>query len=58
LYGYPGASKLALSCNSKAYVYGEELEIWGVQCVASREAGKKCPGVMILDDYAWHKKYV
>jgi hypothetical protein len=39
-------------------VYGEELEIWGVQCVASREAGKKCPGVMILDDYAWHKKYV
>jgi hypothetical protein len=56
LFGYPGPALLALSCNPKAYVYGEELEIWAVDCLGSRREGKTCPGIMILDDYSWHKK--
>ena len=55
LFAYPGQNKLALSYNGKAYVYQEELEIWAAQCLAFREQGKMCPGIMILDDYACHK---
>jgi hypothetical protein len=52
LFAYPGPALLALSCNPKAYVYGEELDIWAVECLGSRKGGKTCPGICILDDYA------
>jgi len=33
LFSHPGPNKLALSCNPNAYVYDEEMQIWGTKCV-------------------------
>ena len=56
LFGYPGPSHLSVSCNPKVYVYGEDLEMWGVECLVSHKSGKQCPGINIFDDYICHKK--